>query len=435
MWDKCKALFKSRLARNAAASGLLKPLSLLISYIYVPVVLSYLGVERYGAWAAILSVLSWIGYFDIGIGNGLRNKLTEAMAKSETEKCRQLISSAYVMLSVIATAASAVMITAALLLDWNSILGLKERYSGLGAVVVISIGFVALNFVLSLCKNVLFALQMASMCSLIDIAGQLMNLFGVLAVSLFTKGSLLAVSLISGGSSVAASLIFSVVLYSRHRELIPSLRSADRKVGKEVTALGLKFFVIQISGLILFTTDSLIISGLYGAENVTPYSIVNKLFTAVIGVHAAFMAPMWSAVTKASSENDSGRVRKLVRYSAGTMLPFMAGAIVLAVLFEPITRLWLRQELDYSVGLIWLGAVYCIVYIWCNTFGIIANGLNIMRVPMIVAVLQAVVNIPLSLLFAEYFSMGPAGILLGTVVVMVFSGIAVPLCVKKAVRN
>ena len=433
MPDRIKQLFKSRLARNSAASGLLKPLSMLISYVYVPIVLKYLGEERYGAWAAILSVVSWISFFDIGIGNGLRNKLTAALANNEKEKCRKLISSAYLMLTKIVAVSAGAMILVSMLLDWNSILGLKEGYAEMTAAVVISIGFVSLNFVLSMCKNVLFAMQQASLSNLIDVTGQLINLAGILIVSLFSHGSLLAVSLVSGGSSVAASLIFSAVLYTKHRELMPLPRFADRAVGREVTSLGLKFFVIQICALVLYTTDSLIISGLYGAESVTPYSIVNKLFTAVIGVHSAFMSPVWSAVTKARSENNRERVRQIVRISTLMMLPFMAAGIGIAVLFRPFTSLWLGQELEYSTLLILLGGVYCVFSIWCNTFGLLSNGMSIMRIPMTVAVIQAALNIPLSLLFAERFSMGPEGILLGTVSVMIIGGTAVTLCVKKAI--
>ena len=53
---------------NMIASGVCKPLSMIISYIYVPIALDYLGVEKYGIWSTILTILSWISYLDIEIG-------------------------------------------------------------------------------------------------------------------------------------------------------------------------------------------------------------------------------------------------------------------------------------------------------------------------------------------------------------------------------
>ena len=79
-----------------ALSTVYKALSMVISYLYVPVVLAYLGEVKYGVWTTILNVLSWITYFDIGIGHGLRNKLAENLDKEGNEiKCRKYVSSAY----------------------------------------------------------------------------------------------------------------------------------------------------------------------------------------------------------------------------------------------------------------------------------------------------------------------------------------------------
>ena len=73
---------------NMALSGICKPVSMVLSYIYVPIVLDYLGVEKYGVWSTILTILSWVSYFDIGIGNGLRNRLTESLNKHDFFRIR-----------------------------------------------------------------------------------------------------------------------------------------------------------------------------------------------------------------------------------------------------------------------------------------------------------------------------------------------------------
>lgn len=44
--------------KNMALSTVYKALSMFISYLYVPVVLAYLGEVKYGVWTTILNVLS-----------------------------------------------------------------------------------------------------------------------------------------------------------------------------------------------------------------------------------------------------------------------------------------------------------------------------------------------------------------------------------------
>lgn len=46
--------------KNMALSTVYKALSMFISYLYVPVVLAYLGEVKYGVWTTILNVLSSI---------------------------------------------------------------------------------------------------------------------------------------------------------------------------------------------------------------------------------------------------------------------------------------------------------------------------------------------------------------------------------------
>ena len=63
---------------NVVASFAVKLLTILISLIIVPLTLTYLSSYEYGVWLTISSVLSWLDFFDVGLGNGLRNKLSES---------------------------------------------------------------------------------------------------------------------------------------------------------------------------------------------------------------------------------------------------------------------------------------------------------------------------------------------------------------------
>ena len=417
-------------AADMIGNGICKLLSMAVSYIYVPIVMQYLGVEKYGVWATILSILSWISYFDIGIGNGLRNRLTQALSDDNADKSRKLVSSAYVIIALLMSIAALVFIFAALQINWYKVLGLSVIDENLTRVICISIAFVAANFVLSICKNVLYALQRATFVSLMELSTQLMNLGGVLLVSHFVHENLLAIACVYGISMVTVNIIASIITYSKKSEVRPSCKTIEIKTGLDLTRLGMQFFIIQICGLVLFTTDNLIISGLYGAIDVTPYTTVNKLFNVISFAFTALLAPIWSSVTKAKTQNNYIWLNKLVNKLNLLMLPFIFGTLLLCLVFRPLSRWWLGIDLDYEHGLILLGGLYCILTMWCNTYAYIANGLELMRVSMIVAIIQAAVNIPLSLYFAQVWDMKSAGILLGTVLSMAIGAAAVPAFVK-----
>lgn len=424
----------SSLKRNSIISGICKPLSMIVSYLYVPIVLNYLGVEKYGVWSTILTILSWVSYFDIGIGNGLRNRLTESISKKKQDG-EKLVSSAYAFIAAIMICLIIVFSAIASCMNWNKILGVSDIGENLKVIVILAVAFVALNFILSLCKNILYAYQKAAYVSVMELATQIINLSGVLIASLFTKSSLFCMTCIYGTSMLSVNIITSIVLYLKHHDLIPRVKMIDFSVGKDLTNLGLKFFIIQICALVLFTTDSLIISMIYGASDVTPYSTVNKLFTAISSVYTALLAPIWSAVTKAKAEGNYNWLNHIIKKLNLLMIPFFAGAFILAAIFQPLSKWWLQKDLLYSDGLIAFGCAYAILTIWCNTYSYIANGLELMRMSMTVSIIQAIVNIPLSIFLAVNMNMRSTGVLAGTVLSMCISAIIQPIAVKKYISQ
>ena len=81
--QKLKRLLGDKDERNlllhiALAFGV-KGLALLVSFFSMPLYIKYFGNdEALGLWYTILSLLSWVQICDLGLGNGLRNRLTEA---------------------------------------------------------------------------------------------------------------------------------------------------------------------------------------------------------------------------------------------------------------------------------------------------------------------------------------------------------------------
>ena len=58
----------------------------------------------------------------------------------------------------------------------------------------------------------------------------------------------------------------------------------------------------------------------------------------------------------------------------------IVGALFLMIVFKPIAYIWLRQNLDYQYGLIFLMMVYSIIYMWNAIYSQIVNGLSLMKV-------------------------------------------------------
>ena len=284
----------SNLGRSMSRAMVYKGVSMVLSLVYVPIVLNYLGDYKYGVWASILSILSWISYFDLGIGNGLRNRLSEAVASdSPRVSPKALVSSAYAILSGVVAVVAVVCGIAIAFIDWPALLSAWEVDESLLCVVELSFLGMCFSFVLTLCNSVYYALQRAQVVNLISVCQQAVMLLSVWLLSLTDSRSLTAVAAFYVASNILVYGAFTIYVFARNRELAPSLRSCSRAVAKDVGGLGIMFFITQIATLVLFTTDNLIVSNLFGPEQVTVYTTANKVFTVLSSLFAALVVPLW----------------------------------------------------------------------------------------------------------------------------------------------
>jgi len=87
--------------KNIVFIAMLKGFSIAISLFLVPVTIHYVNPTRYGIWLTLSSIVGWFNFFDIGLGNGLRNKFAEAVASGKTELARTYVSTTYAILIII----------------------------------------------------------------------------------------------------------------------------------------------------------------------------------------------------------------------------------------------------------------------------------------------------------------------------------------------
>ena len=91
-----------RWLKNAVYSLVLKVLSVCLSFWSVRVAFDFTGSQQiYGLWLTILSVISWLGLLNGGMGNGLRNKLSHSLATNNYKNARAYISTSYVFIAMI----------------------------------------------------------------------------------------------------------------------------------------------------------------------------------------------------------------------------------------------------------------------------------------------------------------------------------------------
>jgi O-antigen/teichoic acid export membrane protein len=240
--------------------------------------------------------------------------------------------------------------------------------------------------------------------------------------------SLIGISLVYGVASISVNIIYTWILFTEYKELRFKLADFEiQKIGS-LTNLGLQFFVIQLAGMIIFTTDNLIITNLFGPQSVTPYNITFKVFNMLIIMHTVVITPLWSAITQAYVEKDINWIRKVLN----NLYILQVILLVFVFVFPQLIELWLRTPIHgISFLLVFSFGLYALLSTWCNIYAYIFNGLGLIRLQLKVAVFQGIINIPLSILLADYFGMGIVGVIIGTNFTLLVAAILYPIHLKK----
>ena len=124
--------------RNAVASIVCKGLEYCLTFFTTPVLLYILGEYKYGVYTTALSIISWIYYFDFGIGNGVRNSVAEAIAVEDHDVARKYISVAYVLLSCISIVAFLSILGLSFAFNFDKLLNAKLLDENLNIIIVVA---------------------------------------------------------------------------------------------------------------------------------------------------------------------------------------------------------------------------------------------------------------------------------------------------------
>jgi O-antigen/teichoic acid export membrane protein len=300
MFDKIYLFISNRINRsnersanvikNIIASFGIKGISVIVSLLLVPMTINYINPTQYGIWLTLSSVIAWFGFFDIGFGNGLRNRFAEAKAMGDYTKAKMYISTTYICLTVIFTIVWILFLCVNFFIDWSIILNAPAQMAKeLSLVALIVFSFFCMQIVLKTINTILIADQKPAKSAFFDMLGQVLALLIIFVLTKTTSGSLLYLALTLGICPIIVMMISSIWLYRQKYKIYkPSIYFFEKKIVTDILRLGNRFFLIQIGSILFHQTTNIIISQVSTFEDVTIYNIAFKYFTIATMIFAIF---------------------------------------------------------------------------------------------------------------------------------------------------
>ena len=389
----------SLLQKNILASFLIKGWSALIVLLMVPATLNCLGEYKNGIWLTISSMLLWIDNMDIGLGNGLRNKVAEYMAHGEHKRTRSLISSTFAMLTCIIIPVMLVLLLLIVVGDPYQVFNATpDKAPHLNQVLMVTVILVCTSFVFKLIGNFYMGIQLPAVSNLLIALGQTLALIGTYIVLWSGSHSIMHIALVNTAAPLLVYLLaFPYTFFYKYPHLRPSFSLIDFKEAKAVINMGVQFFIMQISGVILFMTSNLLISNLFSPELVTPYQITYRYFSIMLVIFTVICMPFWNATTDAYERGDMDWIRKATRKLRLMTIGIMVCITIMVILSPWVYAIWIGDIfIDVKMSIVM--AVYIFILIYSLRYSYFINGIGKLRLQLIFTTTAAILFIPLAYL-------------------------------------
>lgn len=389
MFNKLKKLEKrnKRVLVNMFLAVALRGSGMLISLLMLPTYMSFFSNQStLGIWFTLLAFINWFITFDLGVTNGLRNRLVGPILNNDGEEIKKLISSSYGVIFLLVLLISIIAIPVFTFINWQTFLNTNISNAYLLKVIVILFLGVMIQFVLKTVYSVLYALNSPSLVSLVALSSSILLLIGLKFLPKYSE----EVNLLNLSLLYLITFTLPIILVTIYVKIYIlksnffSIKSIHYNYGKKVLSIGIIFFLIQILYLIMSNTNEVFITTTNSSKDVVTYKVYYSLFSLVSSFFVVMMTPLWSEITTAYEKEEYNWLSGLAKRLYKLLFLSIIMLILLTFCSQAILDIWLKEK-SFQINYLYcfVFSIFVFVSMWNSIISSFANGLGILKIQLI----------------------------------------------------
>jgi O-antigen/teichoic acid export membrane protein len=396
--------------------GGMRILSLIIPFICLPIILANVGANILGQFYLVFSIISILGFLDLGIPNALLNRMAQVQedfgARREEEKIVYDSVRSLKLVGFITTIAIS-------LLTWflplNNIFQISsEETQEFKLCVILSVISLFLKFLGNLGLKVLAFNDRYRTSQVLENMSMAMG-YLIAVVLTYYQNSLLIViiSVISCPAIIVLGFTYKALFAIGHRRSSNNVKNRNKflKLGK----LNFLFIYLQFTTILMVQVDSLIVGSTLTTSQVSTLNFCWKFFSIPYLIIVSVYGYIWVDASKIKESSKALEFFKLVMHLTKKLF-FVSLFFALVIFFagQRIISVWTKgvvpTKLFCLAAGIWL-CMLCVAY----PITMMLNGMRISRYLIVTATLNMLVNVFASVMLTIQLN-DPAGVLLGSAI-------------------
>ena len=425
------------LVKNISWGIVYKGLGMIAMFLVIPVLFKYLGEEKYGIWAVVLSILNWFVFFDFGIGSGLKNRLTEALSLNNIKQGKQIISTALFLIILISVSAFILASFVHFFFDLRTFMGLdtlidKENFNKIVCTMIL---FLIFSLVTNIFKHLYSAVQETRIVQFAIFVVQ--SLFYVLALlmNFYLEASLLGVIIVYCAINLTTTLLLCYTFFRKRKYLFPSIKSVDIGYSKQILGLGFNFFLMNFCIPFIISFNNIFIIRSVGAADVAVYDTVFKSFQLFPVAFTMISTPLWPMYINAIAQKDIKWIKKTMKMLNRVFLLFFIVSVLFFLLYDYIIQLWMGDLIKVSFTLKSVFFIYVIIRMYGEMYICFINASGKIKLIRNTFIYGVIANIVLVYFFVNYLDMGISGVILATSISLFPTAVVCPIMTKRILKR
>ncbi len=400
-----------KIIKNTLYNTIGKFWGILVVLFLTPYIVSHLGVERYGIWALLTSLVGYIGFLDLGVGGSYVRYIAEYYTQKDYAKVNQVINTGFLFCLGLAF----VLIPLALFVAKPLLIFLKLDPSTYPEIVFVFFWGVVI-FSLSNATFVFGSVQ----------AGlQRMELTNIVAMILTIPYTLGVILFLESGYGLKGLMILigimwmiqTIVNFCIAKKILPQFSFNPLlfkgKMFSELLRFGVKLQVSRLSQLVSFQVDKLLITYFLSVGIVTYYDLGSKITSAIRRLPLLLVSALVPASAEIFTKGDKEGLSKL--YFRGSKYLFAVTTplfLFIVLCSEMLVNVWVGPGFDLASPVIRILSVGYFFNLIMGVASSVALGMGKPEFEMKYGIVMSVLNFSLSLILIVKF--GFYGVLVGT---------------------
>lgn len=414
---------------NAFSNWASLAVNVLVGFVLTPFIIRHVGKGGYGILTLVWSVIGYYGLVNLGVRSAIMRYISRNAGKGDQQAIVEFTSTAFAMFAV--TAGLSLLASLFLGKPLAHLFELSPSDSQSFSVVIAILGAtVALSFLETVFSVALLAYELFFINNLFVILSTLFR-SGLIVFYLKLDLGLLGVGYAHLGGMALEMLGCLVVCRLRLPAIQVRLSGIQKRVFYDLISYGMATCLVTLSLLLRVNMDSFVITKWINIESVGVYGVSALLirqFDNLINTGIGVLSPRFSAL---DGLEDYGRMRILFQKSM-FIAASLAGSISMGLLVfgGQFIRFWVGPDYYPAVPVLWVLTFAYAIALAQDPSVKVLYAMNKHRAYALATLIEAVTNLGLSVLLAQYY--GIVGVAIGTMIPMVLCKLTFqPLYVSK----